>query len=146
MGLLTKIKNIAEAAVPTYRFEYEATKMQNVKADDGTFPLIFFEEYVNKDGAYIARYGWKRRQSVELYFLRLAPFQADALTREAIREQIEREAVLPFIEAIDAAQVFEAVGDIRVTAVPPMFDSNAVGLLLSFDVTFPACSLTEDAE
>lgn len=145
MGILTKIKGLAEAAAPSYRFEYEAARMQNVKADDGAFPLIFFEEYVNKDGAYVARYGWRRRQSVELYFLRLAPMQADALTREAVRERIEREAVLPFIEALDASREFEAVGDIRVTAVPPMFDSNAVGLLLSFDVTFPACSLTEDA-
>ena len=100
MGLLTKIKTLAEAAVPSYRFEYEAAKMQNVSADNGTFPLIFFEEYVNKDGAYLGRFGWRRRQSVELYFLRLAPLHADAVTREALREQIEAEAVLPFIEAV----------------------------------------------
>lgn len=142
MKLLEQLKQIAADVVPSYRFEYEATKMENVKADDGKFPLIFFEEYVNKDGRYSQRYGWKKHQPVELYFLKLAPFQADAVTREALRDEIEVEAVLPFLEGLNDAQVFENIEDVRVTAVPPMFDSNAVGLLLTFDVVFNVCKLT----
>lgn len=141
MRLIETIKTIAGNAIPAYHFEFEGRKMENVKADDTTFPLIFFEEYVQKDGQYTGRYGWRKRQPIELYFLRLAPLDADAVTREALREQIESEAVLPFLEALNGAQVFDSVDDVRVVAVPPMFDTSAVGLLLSFDVTYNTCAL-----
>lgn len=141
MTLIGTMKTIAQGAIPSYRFEFEGRNMENVKADDGTFPLIFFEEYVQRDGQYTARYGWRKRQPVELYFLRLAPLDADAVTREALREQIETEAVLPFIEALNGSGVFERVDEVRVVAVPPMFDANAVGLLLSFDVVYKTCLL-----
>lgn len=139
MTLLERIRTLCQAANPAYRFEFESDKMMNVKADDGRFPCVFFEEYVN--GRYLRKYGWKKSVQVELSFMRLAPFQCDAAHREQLRAQIEQEAVIPFVEALNASSLFDAVDEFTCLAEPPRFDANAVSVLVRFWVTFDLCTL-----
>ena len=71
MAILSKIKEICNSAVPEYGFEFEHSKMMNVKADNASFPLIFFEEYT--DGKITQQMGLKKAVMVELSFMRLCP-------------------------------------------------------------------------
>jgi len=139
MTLIERIKALVEASCPGYGFEFETARMMNERADDKHFPLVFFQEYTN--ARYTGKYTRKKTVQVQLSFLRLAEFQCDAIERERIREQIEAEAVLPFVDALDRCQYFDSVQDIDCPPEPPLFDANAVGILLSFWVTFNACSL-----
>lgn len=139
MTLLERIRELCTAANSAYRFEFENEKMMNVKADDERFPCVFFEEYVN--GRYTQKYGWKKSVQVELSFMKLAPFQCDAEVREHLREEIEREAVLPFIEALNTSSVFGRIDEFTCLAEPPRFDANAVSVLVRFWATFDLCSL-----
>lgn len=142
MSLIDKIKSICTGACPGYAFEYETSKMMNAKADDRPYPMVFLEEFPSQDGRYILRYGRKKAVVVELSFMRLADrenFQGDAIDRERIREQIEEEAVLPFIEAFNASGQFETVEEFKVTPEPPRFDAAAVSVLLVFEARYKLC-------
>lgn len=142
MTVLEKIKDVCSKAVPSYSFEFETAKMMNVNADNTKFPLVFFEEYTARDGRYTIQFGMKKTVAVELSFMRLAPrdnMNADAIDRERIREQIETEAVLPFIEKLNESRYFETVNEFSITPEPCLFDANAVSLLLRFSVTFKIC-------
>lgn len=139
MTLLERIRELCRAANPDYRFEFESGKMMNVRADDDRFPCVFFEEYVN--GRYAQKYGWKKSVQVELSFMRLAPFQCDAEERERLRERIEQEAVVPFIESLNKSGLFGPVNEFACLAEPPRFDANAVSVLVRFWATFDLCSL-----
>ena len=139
MALIEKIQSLVTASCPGYGFEYETRKMMNEKADNLRYPLVFFQEYTN--ARYTGKYNRKKTVQVQLSFQRLAPFQCDAIERERIRERIEAEAVLPFVEALDKSPYFDSVQDIDCPPEPPLYDANAVGILLSFWVTFNVCSL-----
>ena len=142
MTLIDRIKDLCQTAIPTYAFEYETSKMMNVRADDRPYPMIFLEEFPSQDGRYILHYGRKKAVVVELSFMRLCDrenFQSDAIDRERIREQIEEEAVLPFIEAFNASGLFEPVEEFRVTPEPPRFDAAAVSILLIFEAKYKLC-------
>lgn len=139
MTLLERVRGLCRTANDEYSFEFANDKMMNVKADDKVFPCVFFEEYTN--AKYTQRYGWKKSVQVELSFMRLAPFQCDATVREQIREQIEHEAVIPFIEAFNKSGRFEQIGEFACVPEPPRFDSNAVSVMLRFWATFDICSL-----
>lgn len=142
MSLIDKIKSIADASVPSYAFEFETSKMMNARADDRPYPMVFLEEYPSQDGRYLLKYGLKKAVTVELSFMRLADrenFQGDAIDRERIREQIEEEAVLPFIDAFNASGLFEPIEEFRVTPEPPRFDASAVSILLIFEARWKIC-------
>lgn len=142
MTLIDRIKSICQTAIPAYAFEYETSKMMNVRADDRTYPMVFLEEFPSQDGRIILHYGRKKAVVVELSFMRLCDrenFQGDAIDRERIREQIEEEAVLPFIEAFNASGQFEPVEEFRVTPEPPRFDAAAVSVLLIFEAKYKLC-------
>ncbi len=139
MTLLERLRALCCEANPAYRFEFESQKMMNVKADDDRFPCVFFEEYVN--GRYLRKYGWKKSVQVELSFMRLAPFQCDAAERERLRGLIEQEAVIPFVGALNASPLFDAVDEFTCLAEPPRFDANAVSVLVRFWATFDLCTL-----
>lgn len=138
MKILPTIKELCQTACPGWAFEFETKKMMNVKADDAHFPLIFFEEYTN--ARYSGPYQRRKKVLVQLSFQKLADFQCDAIQREAIREEIESEAILPFLDALDACDKFEEVTDIECPPEPPLYDANAVAVLLSFWVTFSVCA------
>lgn len=138
MALLSTIKSIVEQACPGYLFEFETSNMMNVRADDKVFPCVFFEEY-SSDGKYIARYGWRKQVLIELSFMKLADFQCNATDREALREEIEAEAVIPFMDAFNASGIFEPVNEFICYPEPPRFDANAVSVMLRFYATYKIC-------
>lgn len=142
MTVLEKIKDVCQKAVPSYSFEFETKKMMNVEADNAKFPLVFFEEFAAKDGRYSLKWGMRKTVAVELSFMKLAPrenLHSDAIDREVLREQIETEAVLPFIEALNKSGYFEEVQEFGTTPEPCLFDANAVSVLLTFSVTYKIC-------
>lgn len=137
MALLEKIKTLVEASCPGYHFIYETDRMMNERADDSPFPCVFFEEYT--DGRIINRYGWKEQVTVELSFMKLAEFQCDAVVREHIREDMKRNAVIPFLRALERAKIIDPVSEYTLMPEPPRFDANAVSLLLRFNATYRLC-------
>lgn len=137
MRLLETIENLVKASCPGYSFEFDTDRMMNVEADDIKFPCVFFEEYT--DGRISGVYIKKKQVTVELSFMDLAEFQCGARARENIRERLEQNAVLPFINALEASEVFDQISDFTIMAEPPRFDANCVSLLLRFDVTFGLC-------
>ena len=142
MSLIDKIKAICEKACPAYSFQYETSKMMNVRADDRPYPMAFLEEYPSQDGRIILKYGRKKAVIVELSFMKLADrenFQGDAIDRERLREEIEEEAVLPFIEAFNASPDFDRVEEFRITPEVPRFDAHAVSVLLIFEARYKVC-------
>lgn len=141
MALLKTIKNICEAVAPEYSFEFETQRMMNERADDKPFPCIFFEEYY--DGRYAKRYAWEKTATIELHFMKLCEMQNDAVERERLREDIEAEAVLPVIKAISENSLFKEVADFTCVPEPPLFDANAVSLLVRVAVSYNPCAMVD---
>lgn len=105
--------------------------MMNVRADDKPFPCIFFEEY--RDGKYDVKYGIQKTTRVQLYFMKLAPMHSDAATREILREQIDQQAVRPFIKTYNDCGAFKEAYQWKFFTPPPRFDVNEVSIMLQFD-------------
>ena len=114
---------------------YEEAAMMNIRADaiprDSGF--VYVEEF--KEGTYeITKYGFLfKRTRIRLYFCRFVDFQADAVERERIREQIEDEIVLPFFKEITAAD--QNITEARFYNPLPRFDANEVSIMLEFTAT-----------
>lgn len=124
------IDTVAEVA-PDYDFVYANANMMNVKADDAQFPLCYCEEittqrYLNTAYGRLFKY-----TSFELYFMKRTPMQGEAIGRDEIREQIEQEAVLPFLRVLWARQ--PQTNAITGETPPPMFDDNDVAVSIRFE-------------
>lgn len=156
--LIDDLRAILEPLHPDYRFEYDEAAAMNIKADslDNRAGLIYIEEI--QQGRY--RLPQSRAQgffniketAVSVYFIRfsadLDPYagignspasQAVAFTktqtRQAIRDRIEQEVVMPFMQALHNDARYR-VGDFAFSYPPhPRFDSNEVSVLLSFNIT-----------
>lgn len=139
MNLIETIRQIAEGACPGYGFQYETQKMMNVDADYQRFPCIFFDEYYTETEDLVARYGDATTASIELHFLRLSEFQDDAINRAKVRELIKGEALKPFIKAVKDSGMFKRVRVLSYSPEPPLFDANAVGIMLRIELTYPDC-------
>lgn len=137
MALLDKMRRLCNVVNPDYFFEFENENMMNVKADDDRFPVVFFEEYT--ESRYTSRYGWRKQTLVELSVLKLAPMHCNATERERLREQIENEFVIPFIERLRTSTDFEEVTQVDAFPIPAAFDANATGVMLRFWATERVC-------
>lgn len=158
--LIKKVGNILKSLHADYYFEYDEASAMNVKADavDNESGLIFIEEV--RGGRYRLpqnrTQGFFRQKETRLsiYFCRfskeLEPFaglgntplsvQAEhtlTMTRQAIRDRIEAEVVVPYMEAMDK----EMRGDLRDFTVgdyhysypeDSRFDANEVSVVLNF--------------
>ena len=128
----------ALAGIEKYSFHFDDRQLMNVKADNSTFPIAFFEEY--NSGYYDTPNYINKVTNVELYFCRLCQTANEGLEREQIREQIEEEAVKPFIRAcLEHPEIIERVATFNFTAPPPRFDANEVSIMLSFSASYPSC-------
>lgn len=136
MTLLQSLQSVCDT-IKEYGFIFEEARMMNVKADNKPFPCIFFEEY--RDGKYNVKYGIAKTTRVQLYFMKLVPMHSDAISRETLREQIEREAVKPFIKAYNESGLFNEVLEWRFFTPPPRFDVNEVSIMLQFDCVTRNC-------
>jgi len=139
MTILDKIQAIAEAACPGYAFIFDYNRMFNVTADNQAFPCILMEEYYS--GRHARRYGWRKTVTVELHFMQLASFQGVATAREDVREEMEANAVIPFVDALNADGYFGQVEEFRIDPEPALFDANAVGLLVTIELSVNRCAL-----
>lgn len=137
MALLEKIRRLCNATNPDYHFEFDSEKMMNVKADDARFPVAFFEEY--REIRYASSYGWRKRTLIELSLLKLAPMHCDATFREQLREEIEWEFIVPFLERLRTTTDFEEVKEVEAFSIPQAFDANDTGIMLRFWVVERVC-------
>jgi hypothetical protein len=62
-----------------------------------------------------------------------------AIQRNAIRDQIESEVVLPFMDKYNASGIFQKVETFRFLTPLPRFDANEVSIMLEFDCKTTMC-------
>lgn len=154
------LRDVLETLHPDYRFEYDEAAAMNLKADavKNDTGLIFIEEV--RGGRYrvpqTRSQGFFRQKETTLsvsfcrFSKELEPFAGIGTTplslqaqhtltgtRQAIRDRIEREVVLPFLEAMERAMR----GRLRGTTVGDYtysypfrarFDANEVAVVLTF--------------
>ena len=131
-------ENAKKGDIPIYNFFFDDRQLMNVKADNATFPVVFFEEY--KSGYYRTRNFIDKVTNVELYFLKLCQMENEARYRERLREQMEEEFIKPFIRTCLAnPHLFERVENWNFQTPPPRFDTNEVSVLLTFEAVYPSC-------
>jgi hypothetical protein len=122
---------VAEIA-PEYSFIFANVNMANVRADDAQFPLAYLEEMTGATYA-VDQYGRVRKFApIEIYFLRRAPMQGEAVGRDEIRAQIEAEVVHPLIATL--ANRYPTISNISADYPPALFDDNDVGICLRFQI------------
>lgn len=136
--MIKEIEQTLKKALPKdYFVTFDETHMFNLKADllqhNGKFAYI--EEY--RTGRYDAqKYGATQKTTkIEIVFGQLTELHNEAKDRETIREEVEREAILPFIKAWN--DVIKAKGQAAAaytfTASFGRFDANEVSVTLTFD-------------
>lgn len=155
-----QLRAILEPLHCDYRFEYDEASAMNLKADAlaADAGLIYIEEVrrgryrvpQNRDRGFFRQ----KETNLSVWFCRfsreLEPFAAIGTsplsvaaentltwTRQAIRDRIEAEVVVPFIDAMDKALHGRlrgfSVGDYEYTyPYRPRFDSNEVAVVLNF--------------
>lgn len=158
--LINQLECILRPLHCDYHFEYDESSAMNVKADavKNSTGLIFIEEI--RRGRYripqnrAQGFFIQKETGVSIYFCRfskeLEPFaglgttqlsvdarQTLTMTRQAIRDRIESEVVIPFINAMDKAMRNAlrgvTVGDYNYTYPHrSRFDSNEVAVVLNF--------------
>ena len=139
--MLEKLEEIIKQSNPNYVVDYEESSMMNVKADE--MPVdragVYIEEF--RRGKFVdLRFREKAKQVViQIYFFRFVQFQNNAIEREKVRERIENEIVLPFIENYNNSSAFESVPEFGVHYPMPRFDANEVSVMLEFNCIMKQC-------
>lgn len=135
--MLDRIQQLC-SQIGGYSFHFDSRAAMNVTADSSVFPLIFFEEY--REGSYQTKSFFEKTTLVELYFCKLCQMHNEGIERERIREEIEAEAVRPFIRLFNASpNLFSPVSEWRFYTPPPRFDANEVSIMLQFYATLTQC-------
>lgn len=140
MTIVEDIRAICTTVAPDYSFEYEEFKMLNLKADEKTpeAKVIYLEEF--KRGGYKKeRYFWNKTTTLNLYFCGFVDFQADAQTRETLRNSIETLAVIPFIQEYNSTHAVSPLTDWKFLTPQPQFDANEVSIILQFEYRETIC-------
>ena len=132
--MLSKLEEIIKRANPSYLIEYEWPNRMNINADEIEYaqPFAYIEEFTH--GEY-GKTGYFRHKMTEvnLYFCRLCQFENTAREREAIREQIESEIVIPFMEEYKKETGLNQPERWKFFTPIPRFDANEVSIMLLFD-------------
>lgn len=134
---LQQVMDLVAEVAPSYTFLYANLNMANVRVDDAQFPLCYCEEVQSQTYQIGAYGGITKRTRIELYFLKRAPMQGEALQRNEIRAEIEQEAVVPFIKAL--YDRFGTLDTIQSETPPPLFDDNDVAVSIVFNWEEPIC-------
>jgi len=117
-----------------YAFYYDIREMQNVASDDVSFPAVFMEEYYGL--RMIDHYGWQREYTIELHWLNLCEMQNDSRERDEIREELIPDATA-FVNELKSK--VGLITEYTLDPEPPMFDANAVGMLMRVTFRLPQC-------
>jgi len=138
--MITELKQIIQESNLAYIVEFEESKMMNVKADE--YPMgakfAYIEEYIS--GSYTKeKYFHKKILQIQVYFCMFTELQVDAIQRETIREQIESEMVIPFMDKYNASGAFDKVDTFKFLTPLPRFDANEVSIMLQFDCKKVKC-------
>ena len=134
MTLAAWIRAIVQHTNSGYAFYYDIREMQNVASDDVSFPAVFLEEYYGL--RMIDQYGWQREYTIEMHWLDLCEMENDSRERDDIREALIPEATA-FIEALRGKS--SKITEYTLDPEPPMYDANAVGLLMRVTFRLPQC-------
>ena len=147
--MLTELKAIVETCAtvtvddvvkPLYPVEYEESKMINVTVDEKALyaKFAYIEEFTS--GTYDkVKFIKQKSTQVQIYFCMFCEFENTAMDRDALREQIESEIVLPFMNAYNASGRFDVVDTFKFYTPLPRFDANEVSIMLQFDCKQNMC-------
>lgn len=157
-ALVARIDAITKEACPKAVFEYDENSMLNIKADKVTRQktCVFMEE-ITTSQIVVPRGSFPTRVTpISVYFLRFEPYGNTAyegdtsrgqtasgkkiIARQAIRDGIEAEVVLPTIAAIKR-EFGKYVRNINFNLRYPAtrFDANEVGIVLEISITQNVC-------
>ena len=108
--------------------------MMNVRADGISYgqPFAYIEEFTR--GEY-GKQGYYRQKTVEvqIFFCRFCQLHNTAREREAIRAQIESEAVFPFMEEYKKESGLWQPEKWKFFIPIPRFDAHCISIMLLFD-------------
>jgi hypothetical protein len=132
--MLSTLEKIIKRANPSYNTEYEELSMMNVNADEirYTQPFAYIEEFTR--GEY-GKQGYFNQKTVEaqIWFCRFSPAHNTAAQREAIRQQIESEIIIPFMQEYKKETTLRQPDTWKFFTPPPRFDANETSIILQFD-------------
>lgn len=132
--MITQLKQIIQESNADYIVEFEENRMMNVKVDEYSkdAKFAYIEEYIS--GSYVKeKFLHKKSIQVQIYFCMFTELHVDAIEREAIREQIESDIVIPFMERYNSSGIFDKVTTFKFATPLPRFDANEVSIMLQFD-------------
>ena len=138
--MLNKIKDILNQANPEYEVIYEENHMMNIKADElqSSANFVYIEEFLR--GQYLQeKYTKAKVLQMQLYFCKFTEMQNDAGVRQLLRDQIEVEIVLPFMEKYEKTNLFGAVDKWNIYYPLPRWDANEVSVMLEFGCKMQIC-------
>ncbi|MFV0392411.1 MAG: hypothetical protein ACK5KP_11110 [Paludibacteraceae bacterium] len=138
--MIAQLKQIIQSANADYIVEFEESSMMNVRADKFKKgqKWAYIEEY--RQGRYYKdKYTQRKSTIIQIYFCRFTNFQNNADQREVLRNEIENDIVLPFIDAFNVSGQFERVDEWQFFTPLPRFDANEVSIMLQFDLRMIRC-------
>lgn len=141
MTISELFEQIAAGACKGFSWCYDIRRMQNVTADNMTFPVVWMEEYYS-DRNVLTAYSLMRELTVEIHFQDLVPMQGVAIDRERVRERLRVTGVEPFMAHLNLYALRRGMPQVeewQCDPEPPMFDANATGVLLRFTFRYPSC-------
>lgn len=132
--MLATIKNLITTSNPLYEVEYEESHMMNLKADQKTRDARFayIEEFTQ--GTYTKpKFVNQKTRILQIYFCRFCDIKSNAEEREAIRDEIETEVIIPFMKNYNDSHKFDEVTRWVFYTPLPRFDANEVSVMLQFE-------------
>jgi hypothetical protein len=138
--MVQQLKDLITQSNPAYVVEFEEAHLMNVKADNyklGT-NFAYIEEYLQ--GKYLKEnYQNKKSVQFQIYFCKFTELDNTADEREILRNAIESEIVLPFIDNIRASGLIDRNAEIPFYHPVPRFDAHEVSVMVQIDVKKIIC-------
>lgn len=138
--MIQELKAIIAQANANYIIEFDESRMMNVKVDEinRSDSFAYIEEY--SSGRYnVPKFFKEKTTQVQIYFCKFTEFQNDADDREALRQLIETEIVIPFMSKYNESGKFKQVDNWNFFTTLPRFDANEVSIMLQFDCVVTYC-------
>ena len=138
--MFEQILELLNQANPNYTASYDEGKMMNIKADclDRDSGFVYIEEFVQ--GSYKReRFIKNKTTKVQIYFGKFTELHIEAAEREAMRQAIETDIVIPFMDLYDNFAGADKPAEYRFVNAMGRFDANEVSIMIEFDVIIKRC-------